>query len=110
MCKRKHSCMECEHFRHSEEVFDGHDVEDFGGIVIKTPRYKKLPVRCVLHNERFQAWWEANKNTPSTECVAPEECFELSESLKPLEEMINLAESILASTKDKEWQQGKGKR
>ena len=48
--------MECEHFRHSEEVFDGHDVEDFGGIVIKTPRYKKLPVRCVLHNERFQAW------------------------------------------------------
>lgn len=91
--------MECQHFHHSEEVFDGYDVEDLGGMVIKTPKYKTLPVRCDANDERFQAWWEANKDTPSTEAVAPEECFELSESLKPLEEMIELAEKILNDIK-----------
>jgi len=97
--KRKHGCMECQHFRHSEEVLDGFNVEDLGGIIVRTPKYKTLPVRCVLHNERFQAWWEANKDKPSTETVAPEECFELSETLKPLEEMINLAKKILDDIK-----------
>ena len=100
-CKRKHSCMDCKHFRHSETVVDGYTVESYKNVEIRTPKYKEIPVRCVTHNERFQAWWEENKDKPSTEVVAPEECFELSESLKPLEDMIGIANEILERLKDK---------
>ena len=99
--KRKHSCMDCKHFHHSEEVLDGYNVEDLGGIIIRTPKHKTVPMHCDHDNEKFQAWWEANKDKPSTESVAPEECFELDDFLKPLEEMIQLGEKILDGIKNK---------
>ena len=97
--KRNHGCMDCQHYHHSETVLDGYNVENFGSMIIKTPKYKDVPAHCDYDNEKFLAWWEENKFKPITEVEAPEECFELSESLKPLEDMISLANEILSKIK-----------
>ena len=87
--------MDCQHFHHSETVSDGWDEEKIDGISFKTPKYKEVPIHCDKDNEKFLKWWEENKDKPSKDVEAPEDCFELADGLKPLEEMIALAKDIL---------------
>jgi hypothetical protein len=89
--------MDCQHFHHSETVTDGWDEEEIGKCLFRTPKYKEVPKHCDKDNEKFLKWWEENKDKPSEDVEAPEECFELADGLKPLEEMIVLAKDILKS-------------
>jgi L-rhamnose isomerase len=93
--KRKHSCIDCQHFHPSETVSDGWNEERVGNSLFRTPKYKEVPRHCDKDNEKFLKWWEENKDKPSKDVEEPEECFELADGLKPLEEMIMLANEIL---------------
>lgn len=71
-------CITCQHFRHSEEVFDGY--EDMGFIqVLKT---KEIPAHCILGCAIYQP-----------ECV----CWQQEPT--PFDGMIDKADEILNEIK-----------
>lgn len=93
----KNSCLDCQFYKHKETVFDGYREECDGMILV--PKSKTIEHHCAEHPKIFKKWWEANKNKTRENVDDVPKCFVLHESLRPLKEMIDLAQEILDDAK-----------
>lgn len=96
----KNSCMECQYYKNKETVVDGYEILYDG--MMRVPKYKTIECHCTEHPKVFKKWWEANKNKTKKNIDNAPKCFLLHESLKPLREMIDLAQDILDNINKKE--------
>ena len=94
----KKSCLGCKNYKHKETKVVGRELVCDG--MMSVPVYKEIPAHCDVHPRYFKKWWKenGNKTTKDDDYVEPV-CYEPTESIKQLDEMIGLMNEILDGIK-----------
>ena len=94
----KKSCLGCKNYKHKETKVVGRELVCDG--MMSVPVYKDFPAHCDVHPRYFKKWWKenGNKTDKDPDYIEPR-CYEPTDDIKQLDEMIGLMNEILDNVK-----------